>query len=245
MKVLLIKNSTRQTIKPLWNSLPYMQILNSVSSADKWMRLVYIIERLRETAGELSEKGSTKLSSAWLLSRPKCQAWIHHRRRRRRRRREKEDGLDLSRSNLKWEREREKTTTWDWVLAGLRSQLADFFKRHTLFSLGSFQKGASLARNKEALIAKANTIRAKADSRDGNEAVIMSLSLTLSFALPSLSFLSLRISIFPSLHLCLINSNSLVSSLSSLHLVFFLHWQLCCCFLPISSFLITFFLFFS
>lgn len=43
--------STGRTIKPLSSGLPYMQILNSVVTADKWIWHVYIIESLYEAVG--------------------------------------------------------------------------------------------------------------------------------------------------------------------------------------------------
>lgn len=136
-------------------------------------------------------KGSTKLSSAWLLSRPKCQARIHCHAA------EKEKGRTQFIAHGSQMREKQNKIEFFspgkevvWQISKLRTVSFQFIS-----------KGASLARNKDALIVGANT--EWADSRDGKWAVIMSICL-LQF--PPHLFVSLYISssFFPSISSCLI-----------------------------------------
>lgn len=92
-------------------------------------------------------KGSTKLSSAWLLSRPKCQARIH------RHAAEKEKGR--TQFIVRGSQMREKQNKIEFFSPG--KEVGWQISKLRTVSFQFISKGASLARNKDALIVGANT----------------------------------------------------------------------------------------
>lgn len=184
-------------------------------------------------------KGSTKLSSASLSSRAKCRARIHRHAAERKGRTQ----FIMHGSQMR-ERERKKHKIEFWPGGELRWQI---LKLHTLF-FQFISKGALLARNKEALTAKANTIWANADSRDGNEAVIMSISPSVSRIILLICVsLSLCQALDPSVSSCRNSCHSSLSFFCNFPLFLFLHLVSQCFVYPSISHvilsLIIFFLF--